>query len=78
MCNCNLKDLYKGNEATTFEQDCLHELKVDAHNWKVLYKCPKCNTYWEETYVEGRFGGSPELRKVNESYVISAWGSEYL
>lgn len=78
ICDCSLKDLYKGNDATIFEQKCLQEIKVDAHNWKSLYKCKRCSTYWEETFVKGRFGGTPELRKVDESYVVSTWGLDYI
>lgn len=74
MCNCNFKGLYTGNDASLFEHEYLSEIKVDANSWKTLYRCKKCNTYWEETYVEGRFGGSPELRKVDESYVSTVWG----
>lgn len=74
MCDCSLKDLYKGNNAVAFEQKCLQEIKVDARNWKTLYTCKVCNTYWEEKYIDGRFGGTPELRKVDENYVWSIWG----
>lgn len=78
MCDCNFKDLYKGNDVTKFQQKCLQEVKVDAYNWKTLYKCKVCNTYWEETYVEGRFGGTPELRKVDKSYVVSVWSLDHI
>lgn len=74
MCDCNMKDLYKGNDATKYEQKYLREIKVDAYNWKTLYQCKKCKTYWEEVFLEGRFGGCPELRKVDQNYVISVWG----
>ena len=76
QCNCNSKNMYYGNEATIFEQEYLQEIKVDAHSWKTLYKCKSCNTYWEEAYTNGRFGGTPELKKIDENYIKSFWGSD--
>ena len=73
-CDCSSKNVYRGNDAMQFEKIWLREIKVDAVHWKTLYKCKECNVYWEETYVEGRFGGVPELKKVDEDYVGSVWG----
>lgn len=75
-CACSSNEKFEGNDATAFEQVCLREIQVDAVNWKTLYKCKECDEYWEETYLDGRFGGIPELRKVDESYVSSVWGPE--
>lgn len=74
ICECNIKDLYEGNEAVLFERKFLQVVRVDAYKWKTLFKCKSCNQYWEEVYIDGRFGGTPELRKVDESYAMSAWG----
>lgn len=78
MCECSLKDEYKGNDASIFEQMSLQEIRVDAYNWKTLYQCKECSTYWEETYAEGRFGGTPVLRRVEKSYVESVWGLNHI
>lgn len=73
MCNCYKQDIYEGNNATDFENRFLEEVKVNAFDWKTLYICKDCSTYWEETYLDGRFGGVPQLKKINRNYAISEW-----
>lgn len=77
-CNCDLKNYFKGNEATLFQDKCLEAIKVDVDNWRGLYRCTYCNTYWEETFIEDRFVGIPELKKVTAEYVKEEWRIEVL
>lgn len=72
-CGCKLKKIYIGNEVILFKEKYLEEIKVDAYNWKTLYKCKKCSIYWEETYLDGRFGGIPKLKEVDKSYIKKVW-----
>ena len=46
--------------------------------WRGLYFCHQCKTYWEEQFIEDRFGGRPYLKKVNARYVRTEWGQDYL
>ena len=73
-CYCNTKDFLEGNAAVIFAEKYLSVIKVDAVNWKTLYKCNDCDLYWEEIYRDGRFGGTPELRKVTVKYIQTEWG----
>lgn len=73
ICECNLKPVFSGNEATIYEQKHLQEIKIDAGKWKTLYRCRSCSAYWEEVYKDGRFGGTPELKKVDINYVKLNW-----
>lgn len=77
-CNCGSKTEYGGNEVIAFKEKYLEILKIDAFNWKGLYRCRECNTFWEETFKDDRWGGWPVLNKVDEKYVSSNWGNEYI
>ncbi len=46
--------------------------------WRGLYFCPICKTYWEEQFIDDRFGGRPFLNKVTAKYVEDEWGPDYL
>jgi hypothetical protein len=51
----------------------LIEQCVDGFKWKTLYKCPICDSYWEEGYTNDRFGGVPYLIRVSKGYVEDNW-----
>lgn len=76
-CDCNEFNHVKGNKVIEFEKK-LFQICVDGQRWKTLYKCEKCNVFWEENYVDGRWGGEPILSKVESDYVIKEWGKEFV
>ena len=65
MCECKDTVFLEGNDATFYKENYLQVISIDAKNWKTLYKCKICNMYWEETFIEDRFVGIPELKQVN-------------
>jgi protein-arginine kinase activator protein McsA len=72
-CKCNQNSVIESNDAILYEQNFLHEVKVNAYTWETLYKCKECNTFWEEIYKDGRFGGTPVLKKVSIDGVSEKW-----
>lgn len=67
MCDCSERDHYHGTEATEFAKK-LTEVSVNAREWKTLYRCAACGTYWLETYPHSEYhgGGLPELDKIKD------------
>jgi len=69
--------LLEGKDALLKEQQDLEILAIDGIQWRTLFRCRKCGTYWEEIRDEtkGAYmgGGVPVLRKVDQAYVQSQW-----
>ena len=78
MCCCSEKEILKGADYEKVKKQ-LTNISIQIEpSWRGLYFCNKCNTYWEEQFIEDRFVGRPYLKKVNELYVINQWGKDYL
>lgn len=78
-CNCkNTIKITDSNKIMDMEKEILIQLKIDAFKWKTLYKCKFCNVLWEESYIEDRFGGMPQLTQVDNDYVKSKWGKDFI
>jgi hypothetical protein len=73
MCECDSVSTLKSNEATLFKRKYLEAVKVDSVNWTALYRCKECQVFWEETFEDGRWGGTEILNKVDEEYVKKNW-----
>jgi hypothetical protein len=61
------------NKIVDIEKESLIQIKIDAYKWKSLYKCKFCKTFWEERTIEDRFGGVPQLIKIDTDYVKKEW-----
>ena len=78
MLCCSEKEILEGTDYEKIQKQ-LTKISIQIEPiWRGLYFCNKCNTYWEEQFIEDRFGGRPYLKKVDEHYVKTNWGQDYL
>ena len=76
-CQCQENCKFIGNAVVDYKKKYLLELEVNPE-WKVLYKCKLCNSFWEERSLGGRWNENIELIKVTNEYVSEKWGLKYL
>lgn len=67
---------YSGNEGKTFAEQHLVKLKVDAVNWKTLWRDPVNGDYWKEYFPDSELhgGGSPEFVQIREEDAKQEFG----
>jgi hypothetical protein len=75
-CQCNDYIEVRGNQTIEFEKNFLSELSVDGYKWRTLYQCNYCDTFWEESYSDGRWNGEPILSKVEEEHILQVWNCD--
>jgi hypothetical protein len=66
-----------GSEGEAFAKQNLVQIKVDAANWKVLWKDPQTGKFWKEyfPYSELQGGGPPEFIQITEEEAKSDFAS---
>ncbi|MGL5256896.1 MAG: hypothetical protein ACRC76_07635 [Proteocatella sp.] len=69
----NASKISKGEIIKKLVNVVFEEIAVDGEKWHILYRCKKCNAYWEERYTGGRWDGWPELYKMNEVDALDKW-----
>jgi hypothetical protein len=57
-----------GSEGEAFAKQNLVPIKVDAANWKVLWKDPRTGKFWKEYFPHSELqgGGPPEFVQITE------------
>lgn len=75
MCLCPDQDRLEGGRAIEFEKQ-LVQVAFNSDDWRTLFKCSDCDTYWEETRMQTELqgGGFPILSRVTKEYVAREWG----
>ena len=54
----------------------LKEIRKAMGGWLTLYKCLKCEIFWEKYYPHSEYqgGGEPELHQVDAGYIKEKYG----
>lgn len=78
FCGCGTQSKYEGTQAVGFVRG-LHEVWDDVAKWRVLYRCERCESLWEETFPHGEQhgGGLPLLKRVSKEYVLREWKMKF-
>lgn len=76
-CQCYENDRFTGNVLVEYKNKCLVLLEVNAE-WKALFRCKFCNSFWEERNLGGRWNEDIELLKVSNDYVSTNWGDSFI
>ncbi len=73
-CSCPATSVLSNEDAQAYIDRCLIRI-ADHHGWTQLWKCVKCDTYWEKSYSGG--GGFDEgtmtLRKLSPEELRERW-----
>ena len=66
-----------GNEREAFVKQGLMQLKIDALNWRVLWKNPQTGELWKEYFPHSEMhgGGPAEFVKITEKDAKVEFGS---
>lgn len=71
ICQCEYCEKLSGNQGQDYARNHLKKILVDNNKWRVLYKCPEKDFYWEEYFPhsEEHGGGVPEFVRISEEDV---------
>ena len=59
LCRC---ETLVHNEGKEYAKAHLEEIAIDDTNWRILYKCPEAEIYWQQSYPRSEeHGGGPAL-----------------
>jgi hypothetical protein len=67
----------RGKEGEAFAKERLVQVKIDAVNWKVLWKNPQTGEFWKEYFPQSELqgGGPPEFVQITEEEAKSEFTS---
>lgn len=76
-CKCESVSHFHGREGQDYAKSHLKQLTVDDENWKILYKCPITNEFWEEYFprADEHGGGASEFEKISREQALREFGS---